>query len=379
VGHRWANLRRLREFALIKPMHRILFLTLLLGQTACSSASYLWHVSAGQIDILLSRRALTDARQDTALTDEERRKLALVPIAKKFGNDILGLKGEKTYRSYVKLDRPYATLVLTACPPDSLDVHKWRFPIVGAMPYKGFFNETRANLEKETLRDKGYDVYLRPASAFSTLGWFEDPILSPMLRMDDRDLVNTVLHEMAHVTIYFPNHTNFNEAVATFIGNLGAVAFLSATDGQESNAVSKAVHEMEDQERFANFIRGTLDGLRLIYDGPASREEKLIAKDRYIAEAKERFRLSTSDFHNPLRYARFPDQDWNNASLLARNAYFGDLLHFAKLFSKRGESLREFIAYLSTWKDADPRARLLREAGEGDIAFVGGEVSPELR
>ncbi len=349
-------------------MRRILLLVFLLGQTACGSTGYLWHVSMGQLDILLSRRPLADAIADARLPEEERRQLALVPVVKAFGVEQLGLGGGHTYDTFVQLDRPYATLVLSAAPPDSLDPYRWRFPIVGSVPYKGFFSEHRAARERDALAAEGFDVFLRPASAFSTLGWFEDPILSSMLGMSDADLIETVLHEMTHATLYFPDHTNFNETAATFVGHKGAVAFLAAQFGPGSASVRQAEGDAEDEQRFSRFIGEVLDGLREIYARPVSREEKLRAKAEWLAAEKNRFRRELARFNRPGRYARFIEGEWNNASLLARSAYYGDLAYFDRLFRKRGEPLRDFVRYLKTWSEGDPRERLVREAGAVDLA-----------
>lgn len=345
-------------------MRRFVLLVLVLSLTGCASAGYLWHVSTGQLSILLARRSLSQSLADSRLSPEERLKLTWFPVVKAFGMTHLGLAGGRSYESFVKLERNYTTIVLSAAPPDSLDAVRWSFPIVGSMAYKGFFDEALAKRERDELAAHGYDVYLRPASAFSTLGWFDDPVLSPMLDMDEAGLANTVLHEMTHATLYFADHTEFNETAATFIGNQAAIIYLAAKYGAGSTQVTQARGEIEDQARFARFIRETLDGLRAIYAQDTTRENKLAAKAAYIDRRKQEFRdFARREFQDPKRYSRFPDAPWNNASLLARDAYFGDLDLFARLFAKRNQSLRDFIAYLRSWTDGDPRARLRREAG----------------
>lgn len=334
----------------------------------CTTAGYLWHLGRGQFDILLRRRPLSESIHSSNVPADERRKLAWVPAMKNFGTRFLGLHGGKSYESFVQLDRPYATLVLSACPADSLEGFKWKFPIVGMVPYKGYFDRQLAEAERDRLKAEGYDVFLRPASAFSTLGWFDDPILSSMLDADEASLANTVIHEMTHATLYFAGHTEFNETVATFVGNQGALAYLGALYGTHSTAVTAAVHDLEDQQRFAAFIRETVAGLRLVFAGPGTRDDRLKAKAAYLAQAKEKFRAMVGpQFHDPA-YARFGNAEWNNASLLARDAYYGDLDLFAKLFEIRRGTLREFVTYLRTWEnEADPRTRLARESAGGKL------------
>lgn len=336
--------------------------------SGCTTAGYLWHLGRGQFDILLRRRPLSESIHSAAVPADERRKLAWVPAMKNFGTRFLGLHGGKSYESFVQLDRPYATLVLSACPADSLEGFKWKFPIVGTVPYKGYFDRRLAEAERDRLKAEGYDVFLRPASAFSTLGWFDDPILSSMLDADEASLANTVIHEMTHATLYFAGHTEFNETVATFVGNQGALAYVAALYGTHSTAVTAAANDLQDQQRFAGFIRDTVAGLRLVYAQPGSRDDRLKAKAAYLAQAKEQFRATVGpQFHDPA-YARFGNAEWNNASLLARDAYYGDLDLFAKLFEIRRGSLRDFVAYLRSWEhEADPRTRLARESTGGKL------------
>lgn len=340
-----------------------------MGLLSCSQLGYYAHLGTGQLSILLNRVPLEQAARDKKLPEEHRRKLALIPHVRDFGTEVMGLRGGDTYQAFVQLDRSYANLVLSAAEPDALKPYRWRYPIVGAMSYRGYFSEKRAQADYDSLANQGYDVYLRPASAFSTLGWFDDPVLSPMLSMSEARLVDTVLHEMTHVTLFFPGQTSFNETVATFVGNQGAIKYLSLRHGARSGQVQDAIHAMEDNQRFALFIQELLDGLRAIYAEPIERDEKIARKESYLAEQKQRFADEVvHSFHRPHVYERFPDREWNNASLLARNAYYGDLDLFTRLYAARGESLADFIRYLATWQgEADPRARLVREIDENEL------------
>lgn len=351
------------EYAIISRM-RILLLLIIALFSSCAPAGYLWHVSRGQLDILMSRKPLDESIRNPSIPAEDRKKLALIPDVKHFGVQSLGLKGNRNFESFVQLNRAYATLVLSAAPPVSLDVFRWKFPIVGSVPYKGFFEKELADQERAALAAQGYDVYLRSASAFSTLGWFDDPILSSMLNLDEASLANTVLHEMTHATVYFSDHTEFNETLATFVGNQGSIEFLAVRYGVGAAQVSRAIHDLDDDQRFAAFIKDTLKELRHIYAQDASTPAKLVAKAAWIGASKTRFVVEVMPrFHTPDNFKFFPDAVWNNASLMARDAYYGDLELFKKLYLLRGEPLKDFIQYLRTWDDLDPRLRLLRESG----------------
>ena len=131
-------------------------------------------------------------------------------------------KKTKNYSTFVNLHRPYVTYIVSAAPKNELKYYTWYFPIIGSVPYKGYFNEAGANGEARDLASEGYDTYVRGVTAYSTLGWFKDPILSSMLAYSDYDMVNTIIHETVHTTIYIKSNANFNERLASYLGDLGA-------------------------------------------------------------------------------------------------------------------------------------------------------------
>jgi predicted aminopeptidase len=157
-----------------------------------------------------------------------RRKLQLVMEARAFARDSLGLDVKESFTTFTQLRRDTLVLVLSGVYPDQLKQKTWWFPIVGRVPYKGYFDVDRAKKAADELRRDGFDAYVRPASAFSTLGWFNDPLVSTTLRADSIDLVNTVIHELTHNTYYAPGGATFNESFANFVGARGAAAFFRA-------------------------------------------------------------------------------------------------------------------------------------------------------
>jgi predicted aminopeptidase len=177
-------------------------LMVLIGSTLGCQIPYLVKSSYNQLSLLSSRQDIDKALQDPKVSDEEKRKLRLSQKVREFAMNQLHLKESKNYTSFVKLDRASVTYVVNASPKWELKHHEWWFPVVGKMPYKGFFNEQDAKEEEEDLKKQDLDTYLRGVSAYSTLGWFNDPILSSMLTSNDYDLVNTIIHETVHATLY---------------------------------------------------------------------------------------------------------------------------------------------------------------------------------
>lgn len=203
---------------------------LLLGTVLITPGCYLGHVAAGQLDLLHSSSPIESVLADPATPAATRAGLELVVEARRFAAS-LGLEVDGQYTHYAEWpgDRLVTTVVATR--PGELDPAGFWFPIVGRVPYKGFFASERAEAEARALRSDGYDVCVSPVRAYSTLGWFADPVTGPMLRQRPERLVETVIHELVHASIYAPSHADFNESIATFIGEEGRVAFFAEREG----------------------------------------------------------------------------------------------------------------------------------------------------
>lgn len=357
---------------------RILLAFLAVGALSGCQAPYLVKSAWSQADLLLSRESLDKTLKSDKVSAEDRRKLELARDAKAFGERALGLKENGSYKSYVKLDRPYVSYVVSASAPDKLEQHLWSFPIVGEVPYKGFFNPDDAKDEAAKLREKGFDTFVRGVSAYSTLGWFNDPILSSMLRYTDYELVNTIIHESVHATLYIKSEADFNERLATYIGNVGADLFFIEKEGDKSPTLADARLENQDEERFSKFISSEIDALKKWYeehaatanmkDGKAS-DEFLKARSLRLAEIFEHFKKELRPQLKSERYAKFLTRELdpatlNNARLLAWKLYVYDLSDFERVYAALGRDPRKLIEFAkSLEKEKDPEAKLKAAAG----------------
>ncbi|MFN9068049.1 MAG: aminopeptidase, partial [Bdellovibrionales bacterium] len=178
-----------------------------------------------QMQMLSSTESYESALNRKEITNDEKSKLKLALSVIEFTKTEFKLESDGNYSNVVWLDRPYVTWVVSAAYKWELKSHEWYFPIVGKVPYLGFFNESEAKSEEKVLAEKDYDTYLRGVSAYSTLGWFKDPLLSSMLRYEERDLVETLIHELVHTTFWVKNSVDFNERLASFLGQKGALIF----------------------------------------------------------------------------------------------------------------------------------------------------------
>lgn len=317
-----------------------------------------------QADLLRRRVSIEEALKDSKLTDEQKRKLLLAQEAREFAEKSLGLAPTKNYTSFVQLDRPYVTYVVSAALKRDLTAWKWKYPLVGSLPYKGYFNPEDAKAEAAELRAKDLDVYVRGVSAYSTLGWFRDPILSSMLGYRDHQLVNTIIHETVHATIYIKSEADFNERLATFFGNKGAEAFYRAKEGEQSQTLAKMAGENKDDKIFSEFIGRELESLRQWYE---ERKETPVADEiRFarIGELKTRFLaevrpvLSSED-----SYKNFETAELNNARLLTYRLYYENLDDFEIVFKKLGSDFHKMLEFCkSLEKSEDPKADLAKAA-----------------
>jgi len=311
--------------------------SLALSLPGCNNtASYLVHVSLGQMRHLLDREPLTDARI-AALPEAEQRGLETVRRAQAFG-ERLGLAASTSYRHVIDRDSRSAVQVVTAAPADRLEPITWWFPVTGRISYRGYFDAGRAHAFADRLAAAGNDAYVRPALMYSTLGWFDDPIPTEALRWPEADLLDVALHEQVHETVFVPGDPDYNEALASFVAHHATVELL-ADDGETLDEVRRIY---ADRSRFVALIDALYHELETLYADVDSPEE-----------ARERRKEVFARYQGPLfdqeewesdRYASFPSAPLSNSYILARRTYtrMGPCLE-AELRDLGGD-LRAFIA-----------------------------------
>jgi predicted aminopeptidase len=223
----------------------------------------------GQLKIIREARPVEEFMSDPGFPDSLKAKLKLIAQARQFAIDSLGLHDTDNYKTLFDQKGQELMWVVTACEPFRLQEKRWDFPVVGSVPYKGFFNRDKAMREKESLEKDDWDVSVRNPGGWSTLGWFTDPILSGMLRRGDGDLASLIIHEMVHATIYVKDSSDFNENLASFIGDRGAEEFLLKTFGDTSRNFREYIFEDSDYRKVTgHMLRATreLDSLYSTFD-----------------------------------------------------------------------------------------------------------------
>jgi predicted aminopeptidase len=220
----------------------------------------------GQLNIVWNARPVEEVMKDPAFPDSLKAKLVLIERVRKYAIDSLGLKDTKNYKTLYDQKGEEIMWVVMACEPFRFKAKEWSFPIVGSVPYKGFFNKERAVKLRDELEKEGWDTTLRNPGGWSTLGWFTDPILSKMLEREEGDLANLIIHEMAHATIFVKDSIDFNENLATFIGDRGAEQFLIATHGRDSKEYRTYIGEDSDFTKYSEHMLRATEMLDSLYD-----------------------------------------------------------------------------------------------------------------
>jgi predicted aminopeptidase len=308
---------------------RFLLLALLSG---CTGSIYLAQAVAGQAEMLDKRRSLDSVVNDKKAPAHVKALLAEVPRMKAFAVTN-GLTPTKSYERYVDLKRPAAVWVVSASAPLAFVARTWWFPIVGDVPYLGWFKREDARRFALSLQQEGLDVSLRPAAAYSTLGFFNDPILSTMITDEPDaagDFANTVFHESLHATLYVPGRTDVSEGIASFVGDRMAKEYLTRFHAPEVLA-AYASGNVRGQERLERLRRLRAD-LVALYQGNSA--DKAAQKGRLIMEAKHALGIKRAI---------------NNATLAELGRYQSGEAELALLFERCGHDWRCFLAALRAW------------------------------
>jgi predicted aminopeptidase len=290
---------------------------------------------------------------------DDKEFVRLVTDIRTFAIEELGLTMSKNYTNYVDIDRSFLAAVVSASAKDSFRRHEWRFPIVGSLPYKGFFNIEDARKERTKLEKKDLDVWIRGVDAFSTLGWFKDPLFSYMREYSPSRLADLIIHELVHATIFLRGQINFNEELAQFIGTEGARLFMETFFGINSDEYKNMLISKTDSQKYVEFIQELIAELETLYTSGKNREDILLNKELIITAAKERFEAEYESRFSNDNYRFFLELPINNAYLELFRLYHAEDNFFADLYQRSGNDLRAFIAAAKTvTRRGNPRTQL---------------------
>lgn len=348
-------------------MRRLLVPALLALDLAGCSPIYILRAGIAEAGILSRRRPISALIEDPTTPPETRRKLQVVQRARAFAEHGLDLRVGESYTTYSTVEHDTLMMVLSAAPKLAFRPYTWWFPIVGRVPYKGFFDPDDARAAARSLETEGYDTYIRPTSAFSTLGWFNDPLLNTVLRYDDVDLTNTVIHELTHNTIYIPSRVEFNESFANFVGGRGAIDYYCGVEGEDGKRCRLARARWADELLFGDFLTTLVHDLQAVYartDLPP--ERRLALRAQVFRDARTHWARDIEPRLQSDQFRGFGSRAiLNNASLIARRLYYDRLRVFEAAYQRLGRDLPRTI------REVKRAAERAKDPYEGVAAIAG--------
>jgi predicted aminopeptidase len=334
----------------------LLAITLFAGPFGIDVGYYL-HLGSGQWHLIWNQVPIKEIVQDADTDPFVRDRLILAGQIRSYAIDALGLEGSDNYTTYCDVGGGPVIWALTASPQTKIEPHRWSYPVIGSAPYRGFFDRARAEQEESKFRARGYDTYLRGVSAFSTLGWFRDPLLTSMLRYDTIDLADLLIHELLHATIWIEGDADFNESLATFVGRAGARAWAMDELAHGADSLAARSRAQSDRQVYSNLMRELSTRLDSLYSQKLPKETVLLRKSEEITRLRERAALvswQTKGYGDPDKWRV------NNATLALHRTYNRETDVFDRVLEVTG-NLRAAIKVFESCEDQrDPEAYLER-------------------
>lgn len=333
--------------------------TLLVG--GCSSVAYYGQAINGQWRLLAQRQSISQLIADPDTGEKLRQRLQTVEKMRTFASRELGLPDNGSYKSYVDLKRPYVVWNIFAAPEFSLTPKLWCYPIAGCVSYRGYFSETRAQSFAHKLRQQGFDTEVAGISAYSTLGWFSDPLLSSMMRRSDIELAGTLFHELAHQRLYVKNDTRFNESFAVAVELEGVRRWLQQQD--KGNQYKDYVLSLSRKRQFIALVQSAHKKLEVLYASDHDDTEKRKAKAAIFQQLKKDYRHLKKGWDNYRGYDAWFDRKLTNASLVPISSYYDFVPAFQALLAREQNNLELFyqaVQVIAKQTPADRKAALIR-------------------
>ncbi|MEQ9468589.1 MAG: aminopeptidase [Ekhidna sp.] len=306
----------------------------------------------GQLSITFNTRPISEVLADSLVADSIKTQIGIVMEAREFAFDRLGLKQSDNYTTFYDQKGEVALWNLSASEPYALEPKLWSFPLLGSFPYKGFFDLENAKKEMAELEEQGYDARIRPVGGWSTLGWTKDPILSNMLERPEGALAELIIHELTHSTLFVKDQVEFNENLASFIGEKGAVLFLSEKYGKNSDPLFEYILAEDDSQTFRNQMLLATSKLDSLYQAIADMSDSIKSIRKHILIDQIASSIDTLHFHNPRYYQAFRSGRPNNAYFMSYLRYYSAKDSLENLFANSYESdLKRFIQGMKAYHE----------------------------
>ena len=308
--------------------------------TGCADLGYYLHSAKGQFSIMRQTRDIDEVLTDGNTTAQLRRQLQLVLQIRQFAFDELELPRSDSYSEYADLGRPYVLKNLFATDEFSIKLQRWCYPLVGCAGYRGYFDAQRLAQFKSTLLQQGKDVYVGNVSAYSTLGWFDDPVLNTFVNWPDYRLAGLIFHELAHQRLYIDDDTRFNESFAVAVQQAGVEKWLAQR--AEHDHLQRYRQYQANRAQVVDLIEQARHQLDALYQQPLPAEQKRGQKQQLLQALRDRYQQKAQEFTVRDGFSRWFNGDLNNAKLASVSTYHAQVAGFRHLLDCEQGDLGQF-------------------------------------
>lgn len=354
----------LPQYFFFRALSVLLCYSLLIG---CESLGFYQQALFGQIDILIKREPIQNVIHNVATDPALKERLILVESVRSYASNILKFPVGSNYATYVDTGRAFVVWNVFAAPEFSMEALKWCFPIAGCVSYRGYFHREQAEKLAGKLNTEGNDVYVGGVSAYSTLGWFSDPVLNTFLKRSESKLAALIFHELAHKILYLPGDSVFNESFATAVENEALRRWLN--DRQQPQVYQQVLDQQVRRFEFVSLVDSTKSRLRALYSEPMEDVEKRARKKDLIQQLREDYSVLKSNWQGQADFDGWIGGEINNAKIVTISTYYDLLPAFNRLLQDSGGDLQIFLVKCKeiAAKEKAERNRLLGVAGSEGI------------
>ena len=313
--------------------------------SGCAGVGYVLKESGPFIHYSFGAQNVDAVLSDPRTTSDVKELLQRVKDIKRYAVETVGLADNGNYTAYKPVDRDYLVDVVSGCDATSFTPYQWSYPLLGKLPYRGFYDPADAHAEADALKAQGLDVIVRKVDAFSTLGFFKDPVYSFFSTYGLYELADTIIHEQTHATLFLTGQDDFNEELATFVGDTAGLAYVASIRGTDSAEYRDAVAEQSDEALFVEFLRDLKGALQDVYGSDLTAEEKLAKKKDVIARFQSEFETSYASRFSSNAYRSAKDLPLNNAYLSLYDLYTNDIPLLRRFYTEKcGGDVKQFMA-----------------------------------
>ena len=316
--------------------------------TGCTTIGYYSQIVGGHMRIVLGKRSVEEVVADESVDESIKHRLTVAQKAREFAIDSLELPNNQSYTSFYDTGRGFVTWNVIAADEFSFQPRLWCFPIAGCVSYRGYYSEDNAQRYADGLAEEGLDVAVNGATAYSTLGWFRDPLLNTMLQRSDPSIAALLFHELAHQQLYVGDDSTFNESFATFVENEGLKRWqehVMKTDPEliDENLTEAIALGKKRRGEFIELLSATRDDLSELYESEIAPEQMREQKRLRFEQMREEYALLKASWDGYEGYDRWFERKLNNARLVAVGTYNDYIPAFQTLFERSGRSFEQFF------------------------------------